>query len=104
MEKTYLQEKIRVIEDKRHQGYVEHKLSDVLIIIMSAILCGLDGLAEIMEHAQNRIEFFKNSYGISEIPSKPTVSRIAVDGKAIRSTSKEGKAHSALQILAAYLT
>jgi predicted transposase YbfD/YdcC len=29
---------------------------------------------------------------------------IAVDGKAIRSTSKEGEAHSALQILTAYLT
>lgn len=29
---------------------------------------------------------------------------IAVDGKAIRSTSKEGEAHSALQIITAYLT
>jgi predicted transposase YbfD/YdcC len=29
---------------------------------------------------------------------------VAVDGKAIRSTSEKGKAHSALQILTAYLT
>ena len=132
MEKEYLQEKFKEIEDKRHSSYVEHKLSDILILIMSAVLCGLDGLAEIMEHARNRVDFFKANYGIIEIPSKPTVSRIlnmldgdelskviidimkeradvigniiAVDGKAIRSTSKEGKAHSALQILTAYLT
>jgi hypothetical protein len=99
---------------------------------MSAVLCGLDGLAEIMTHAQNRAEFFRVNYGINEIPSKPTLSRvlnmmdgdavakviieimkersdiigniIAVDGKAIRSTSEAGKPHSALQILTAYLT
>ena len=132
MEKEYLQEKFSVMEDKRHQSYVDHKLSDILILIMSAILCGLDGLAEIMEHSVNRAEFFRINYRISEIPSKPTMSRIlnmldgdalskviieimrertdvigniiAVDGKAIRSTSKEGEAHSALQILTAYLT
>jgi predicted transposase YbfD/YdcC len=71
-------------------------------------------------------------FGIERIPSKPTVCRvlnlidgesvgkviidimmeraeivgniIAVDGKAIRSTSEAGKPHSALQILTAYLT
>ena len=132
MDKEYLQAKFSVIEDHRHPSYVEHNLSDVLIIIMSAILCGLDGLAEIMEHAKNRTEFFRVYYGIEEIPSKPTVSRIlnmldgdalskviieimqeradlvgniiAVDGKAIRSTSKKGESNSALQILTAYLT
>ena len=132
MDKEYLQGKFSVIEDMRHPSYVEHKLSDVLIIIMSAIMCGLDGLAEIMEHAKNRADFFKTYYGIEDIPSKPTVSRIlnmldgdelskviieimkeradlvgniiAVDGKAIRSTSKKGEAKSALQILTAYLT
>jgi predicted transposase YbfD/YdcC len=132
MEAGYLREKFNAIEDKRHPSYIEHKLADALIIIMSAVLCGLDGLAEIMEHAKNRAEFFKNKYGINEIPSKPTLSRIlnmldgdavskviikimkersdiigsiiAVDGKAIRSTSKEGQACSALQILTAYLT
>jgi len=99
---------------------------------MSAVLCGMDGLAEIMQHAENRAEFFKDKFGIAQIPSKPTVSRvlnmingdavaqviieimkertdivgniIAVDGKAITSTSEPGKPNSALQILTAYLT
>ncbi len=128
----YIREKFSVIEDKRHQGYIEHNLSEVLIIIMSSILCGLDSLADIMIYAQNNVEFFKNNFAIERIPSKPTVSRIlnmvngdeaakviieimkdradiigniiAVDGKAIRSTSEAGKPHSALQILTAYLT
>ena len=132
MEKEYIREKFSRIEDQRHPSYVEHKLADILIIIMSGVLCGLDGLAEIMVHAENRAEFFKSNYGIERLPSKPTLSRvlnmldgdavgkviveimkeradivgniIAVDGKAIRSTSEPGNPHSALQILTAYLT
>ena len=95
-------------------------------------MCGLDQLCQIMTHAINRAEFFKEKFGIEKIPSKPTLSRvlnmmngnevakiiieimkeraeivgdiIAVDGKAIRSTSKAGQSHSAMQILTAYLT
>lgn len=132
MEAEYIREKFSIIEDKRHQSYVEHNLADTLIIIMSAVLCGLDQLADIMVHAQNRSEFFKERFGIEQIPSKSTVCRIlnmmdgdtvakviieimkeradivgniiAVDGKAIRSTAEHGKPHSALQILTAYLT
>lgn len=132
MEKEYMREKFSSIEDNRHPSYIEHNLADILIIIMSAVLCGLDGLADIMVHAQNRAKFFQSNFGIKQIPSKPTLSRvlnmmdgdavakviieimkeradivgniIAVDGKAIRSTSKPGNPHSALQILTAYLT
>jgi predicted transposase YbfD/YdcC len=131
----YIKKKFELIEDKRHQGYIDHNLSDVLIIIMCSILCGLDGLAELVVFAQNKTKFFKNKFGIEQIPSKPTFSRIlnmvdgdeaakiiieimkerakfithidnilAVDGKAIRSTTEKGKPHSALQILTAYLT
>ena len=132
MDARYLQAKFSVIEDYRHASYIDHTLADILIIVMSAVLCGLDGLAEIMQHATNRAEFFKDKFGIEQIPSKPTVSRvlnmingdavaqiiieimrersdivgdiIAVDGKAITSTSKPGSPHSALQILTAYIT
>jgi len=120
------------IEDWRHQGYVEHKLTDVLIIVMCAVLCGLDELGDIMLFAQKRQSFLKETFGIEKLPSKPTMSRIlsmvdgeavgsviveimketvgtggnviAVDGKAVCRTVKEGKPHSGLQILTAYLT
>lgn len=125
-------EKFEVIEDTRHQNYVKHKLSHILTIVMCAVLCGLDELGDIMTFAENKEKFFKDNFGIEEIPSKPTMSRvlsvidgqkvaeviidimktainenekvIAVDGKSIRSTYKTDKPHSALQIITAYLT
>ena len=121
-----------IIEDTRHQSYIKHKLSDILTIVMSAVLCGLDELCDIVTFAENKAEFFKKHFGIEKIPSKPTLSRvlsiidgqkvaevmieimqtsiienekvIAIDGKAIRSTAKKNKSHSALQIITAYLT
>ena len=125
MEREYIEEKFSQIKDNRHQSYVEHKLSDVLIIIMSAVLCGLDQLCEIMIYAESRKEFFSNNFGIEKTPSKPTVSRIlnmmngdevakiimeimservdligkiiAVDGKAIRSTAAPDKTYAAFR-------
>ncbi|GHV56318.1 hypothetical protein FACS1894216_20100 [Synergistales bacterium] len=89
-------------------------------------------MSDIVMYAENRVSLFSEKFGITAIPSKPTFSRIlnmmdgekagvvileimrenfellgdiiAVDGKAIRSTPEKGKAHSALQILTAYLT
>ena len=127
-----MQEYFAVIEDLRYQGFVKHKLSDILTIVVCAVLCGMDRLCDIMAYAENKKEFFQTYFGIEKIPSKPTISRtlavvdgqkvaecimammqdavglkgnlIAVDGKAIRSTSQNGKPHSALQIITAYLT
>lgn len=127
-----MQEYFSEIEDPRHEGYVKHKLADVLTIVMCAVMCRMTELCEIMVFAESRAEFLATNFGITKIPSKPTMSRIlslvdgkkvadviinlmkklvndkgeivAVDGKAIRSTSKEGKPHSALQIITAYMT
>ena len=127
-----MQEYFSGIEDPRHEGYVKHKLADVLTIVMCAVMCRMTELCEIMVFAESRAEFLAKNFGITKIPSKPTMSRIlslvdgkkvaeviinlmknfvsdegkivAVDGKAIRSTSKDGKPHSALQIITAYMT
>ncbi len=125
-------DKFEVIEDTRHQCYVKYKLSHILTIVICAFLCGLDELGDIVTFAENKAKFFKDNFGIEKIPSKPAISRvlsvidgqgvaeviidimktainenekvIAVDGKAIRITSKTDKPHSALQIITAYLT
>ena len=54
----------------RHQGYIEHKLSDVLIIVMCAVLCGLDELGDILLFAQSRLKLLNERFGIEKIPSK----------------------------------
>ena len=81
----YIKEKFSVIEDNRHAGYIDHKLADILIIVMCAVLCGLDGLAGIAVYSQNKAEFFLEKFGIEKIPSKPTFSRILnmIDGEAV---------------------
>ena len=127
-----MQEYFAAIQDIRHPSYVKHNLADVLTIVMCAVFCGMDRLCDIVAYAQNKAEFFRLSFGIENIPSKPTFSRIlsvvdakkvaeitltmmkekigelgdviAVDGKAIRSTAKPNQPHSALQVISAYLT
>jgi predicted transposase YbfD/YdcC len=127
-----VRKKFEQIKDERHQSYVEYKLADVLILVMCSVLCGIDQLEEIVSYGKNKSEFLRKTFSIERIPSKPTISRIlnivdpdevstivieimrehvseigeivAVDGKAIRSTSTKGRVHSALQILTAYCT
>jgi hypothetical protein len=127
-----VKERFGTIEDPRHQSYIEHNLAEILIIVMCGVLCGLYGLGELVIYAESKILFFRQHFGITKIPSKSTFSRIlsmldgekvakviidlmkenikevgdivAVDGKAICSTSEKNKPHSALQILTAYLT
>ena len=71
-----IKEKFLEIQDKRHQSYMEHKLSDMLVITMCAVLCGIDSLNAIISYAENKKEFLENKFGITNIPSKPALSRI----------------------------
>jgi len=126
-----IREKFEEITDERHAGYIKHKLSDILILVMCGVVCGLNTLEEITSYGKNKREFLKLSFGVSSIASKSTISRtlnmisgestvpkvieimkenvaelgtiLSVDGKSIRSTAKQGKAYSALQILTAYM-
>ena len=77
--------KFALIDDPRHQGYVEHNLGDMLILVMCAVLCGLDSLGGIMTYAENKRAFLKERFGIEKIPSKATLARILgmVDGKKV---------------------
>lgn len=125
-----LQEKLSLVADYRHPSYISHTLSNILIIVMTAVLCGIDQLNDLVVFANERANFLAEYFGITAIPSKPTFSRvlhmvkaeavvrvivdimkeqteelgriIAFDGKAICSTAKRDKPHCALQILSAY--
>jgi len=125
-------EKLSVIKDPRHSGYIRYKLADVLSIIMCAVLCGLDDLESLHMFAESNKSLWEERLGLMSVPSKSTFGRIqnivdasavgkamseilqerfgtkgtvvAVDGKAICSTSKDGRPYSALQILTAYMT
>jgi hypothetical protein len=68
-----MQEYFSEIEDPRHTGYVKHKLTDVLTIVMlvmCAVMCKMTELCEIMVFAESRAEFLEKNFGITKIPSK----------------------------------
>jgi len=120
------------IEDTRCQCDIDYKLADVLIVVMCAILCGLEELDEIITYGKEKLEFFTEHFGITKIPSESTLSRImnmvngdvmagcvigiiremiglsgdiiAIDGKTICSTAKKNPAREKLHIVTAYLT
>jgi predicted transposase YbfD/YdcC len=127
-----IEERFNAIKDPRHQSYVTYRLSEILVPVMCAVICGITELADMMVYFENKAAFFLEQFGIAQIPSKPTFSRminlldadavgmvivdimrsnakeigdvIAADGKAIRSTGEDGKPHSFLQILTVYAT
>lgn len=41
-------EKFENIEDKRHASYIEHKLSEILVLVMGAVISGITELADMM--------------------------------------------------------
>lgn len=53
-----IRKKLSIVPDYRHSSYIGHKLSDILIIVMIALLCGLDQLNDIIVYANERLVFF----------------------------------------------
>jgi predicted transposase YbfD/YdcC len=124
------EEYISVIEDPRCQCDVKHRLSDILILVMCGVLCGMDELDEIVDFGDVKRGFLKDRFGVETIPSRSTLTRvmnivdaeemsarivkmmcdklgaggdiIAIDGKTIRST--QTSAREKLHIVTAYIT
>jgi hypothetical protein len=49
------------IEAPRHQSYIKYLLADILIMIMCAVLSGLDTLGDLAIYAKNRKGFLQKS-------------------------------------------
>jgi hypothetical protein len=80
--------RMSAIADPRHQSYVKHQLADIVIIIMCAVLCGLDTLGDLVIYAKSKEEFLVKELGIETVPSKATFAGILsmIDGKQIGDT------------------
>lgn len=119
-----------LIEDKRDQFTIKHKLIDILKLIMISVLCGMDELDKIVDYGNNKKEFLEKEFNIKTIPSKPTMTRVLVmidtkwlglsivgivqslikeknkqimfDGKAIRSTDAIKSIEKMMNIVTAY--
>ncbi len=58
-----LKERMAEIEYPRHQSYVKYALSDILMIIMCGVLCGLDTLEDLVIYAKSKADFLRKSWG-----------------------------------------
>lgn len=67
-----------LIEDKRDQFTIKHKLIDILKLIMISVLCEMDELDKIVDYEKNKKEFLEKEFNIKTIPSKPTMTRVLV--------------------------
>ncbi len=62
MDSISIRDRFSAIKDTRHQSYVEHDLSNILIIVMCAVLCGVDQLEDIVIFGEERLDFFKKEF------------------------------------------
>lgn len=73
-----------VIYDPRQQWKVDHKLTDILLLTICAVIAGCENWEEIEDFGNERIDWLKN-YGEFEhgVPSHHTISRViaAIDPK-----------------------
>ena len=58
------------IKDPQHQSYVAYRLSEILMPVMCAVICGITELADMMVYFENKAAFFAEKFGIAQIPSK----------------------------------
>lgn len=119
-----------IIEDKRDQSTIKHRLIDMLKLVMIAVLCGMDELDKIIDYGKNKKEFLEKEFDIKSIPSKSTLTRmfvmieskwmglsivgivqslikekhsqIMLDGKVIRSTDAIKSIEKTMNIVTAY--
>ncbi len=73
-----LMNSLSVIYDPRQAWKVEHKLTDVLILIICAVIAGCEGWEEIEDFGNERLDWLKK-YGDFEngVPSHHTIARVA---------------------------
>lgn len=70
-------EEIKTMKDRRQQGKVKHKLSDIVVIVMLSVLTGHNDFEEMVIFAEARIEILRNYIELKNgIPHKDTIKRV----------------------------
>ncbi len=77
MELKKLMEHISIIPDYRQAWKVEHKLSDILLLTICAVISGAEGWEDIEDFGETHLDFLKQ-YGDFEngIPDHDTIARV----------------------------
>jgi len=125
-------EHLSVIPDFRQSWKVQHQLSDILFLVVCAVICGSEGWEEIEDFGHSKLDFLRQ-YGAFDggIPSHDTLARVmalidadqlqttfaewmkachdvtqgavvAIDGKTLRGSYCRGKNKGAIHMVSAF--
>ncbi|EPA1827467.1 ISAs1 family transposase, partial [Escherichia coli] len=134
MELKKLMEHISIIPDYRQARKVEHKLSDILLLTICAVISGAEGWEDIEDFGETHLDFLKQ-YGDFDngIPVHDTIARvvscispakfhecfinwmrdchssddkdvIAIDGKTLRHSYDKSRRKGAIHVISAFST
>jgi predicted transposase YbfD/YdcC len=80
MDPEKLMEHITIIPDYRQSWKIEHKLSDILLLTICAVISGAEGWEDIEDFGHVHLDFLKQ-YGDFEngIPVHDTIARVVSD-------------------------
>jgi predicted transposase YbfD/YdcC len=68
---------LSVVSDFRQSWKVQHQLSDILFLVVCAVICGSEGWDEIEDFGRSKL-YFMREYGnfTGSIPSHDTLTRV----------------------------
>lgn len=132
MKTASLIDHLAIIKDSRQSGKVEHKLTDILLLTICAVISGCEGWDEIKDFGEAKIDFIR-TYGEfeSSIPSADTSAKvvgmispkqfqrvfadwmqachtassgevIAIDGKTLRGSYDKSRKKGAIHMVSAF--
>ena len=131
---TTLETHFSLINDPRAQYSIEHKLNDIIIITICAVICGADNWVEVESFGNSKYEWFSGFLELKTgIPSHDTFERlfarlkpeelqhcflnwikfvfkitegqvIAIDGKTLRGACERGNNRSLIHMVSAWAT
>ena len=67
---------LEMVPDPRHKRGIRYKLSDLLLMLVYAALCGHSEGSDVEYFVELRFEYFKELIGLKKVPSHDTFSRI----------------------------
>ncbi len=118
MELKKLMEHISIIPDYRQAWKVEHKLSDILLLTICAVISGAEGWEDIEDFGETHLDFFARVVScispakfhecfinwMRDCHTSDDKDVIAIDGKTLRHSYDKSRRRGAIHVISAFST
>ena len=65
-----------LVKDPRSQAHITYRMSDILFMLVTGMLCSCTDLEMIIEFAEEKMDFFKKYTELEKVPCLSTISNI----------------------------